>query len=172
MLDRELTFWRDRLAGLPTMRLPTDRPRPAAPTYAGDVVRFALSPETSEALRATAGREAATLFMVLLAGFAVVLRRLAGSDELVVGTDIAGRSHEAAEGLIGFFVNQLVLRLDLDQPANFRDILHRVRERALEGIFHQDTPFELLVQALNPPREAGPDAAVPGQAGAAKRAVF
>jgi amino acid adenylation domain-containing protein len=155
VLDRELGFWRERLAGLPTMRLPTDRPRPAAPTYAGDVIRFALSPETSEALRMIAGREAATLFMVLLAGFAVVLRRLAGSDELVVGTDIAGRSHETAENLIGFFVNQLVLRLDLAGAASFRDILHRVRERALEGIFHQDTPFELLVQELNPPREAG-----------------
>jgi amino acid adenylation domain-containing protein len=154
-LDRELSFWRARLTDLPTLNLPTDRLRPAIPTYAGDIVRFALSPETSEALRATARREAATLFMVLLAGFAVVLRRLAGTDELVVGTDIAGRSHPAAENLIGFFVNQLVLRLDLDRPANFRDILHRVRERALEAIFHQDTPFELLVQELNPPREAG-----------------
>lgn len=96
-----------------------------------------------------------TLFMVGLAAFATVLRHRSGQDDLAIGTDLAGRTHPAAERLIGFFVNQLVLRIDLSGCDSFRDALRAVRERALDGFFHQDVPFDTLVRALNPPREPG-----------------
>src|SRR3546814_18218302 len=93
--------------------------------------------------------------MTTFAVFLVVLRHRSGQDDLVVGTDLAGRTHPAAERLIGFFVNQLVLRIDLAGCATFRDVLRAVRGRVLAGFFHQDVPFETLVRTLNPPRDPG-----------------
>ncbi len=154
-LERQLDYWRATLAGLPALNLPTDRPRSPAQRFAGAVVRFRVPAATSHALAALARRESCTLFMVGLAAFATVLRHRSGQDDLAIGTDLAGRTHPAAERLIGFFVNQLVLRIDLSGCDSFRDALRAVRARALDGFFHQDVPFDTLVRTLNPPREPG-----------------
>ncbi|WP_239693003.1 condensation domain-containing protein, partial [Burkholderia pseudomallei] len=154
-LERQLDYWRATLAGLPALNLPTDRPRAPTPRFAGAVVRFHVPAASARALAALARRESCTLFMVGLAAFATVLRHRSGQDDLAIGTDLAGRTHPAAERLIGFFVNQLVLRIDLSGCDSFRDALRAVRERALDGFFHQDVPFDTLVRALNPPREPG-----------------
>ncbi|PCE30708.1 non-ribosomal peptide synthetase [Burkholderia ubonensis] len=154
-LERQLDYWRATLAGLPHLNLPTDRPRSPRQRFAGAVVRFRMPAAASLALADLARRESCTLFMVGLAAFLAVLRHRSGQDDLAVGTDLAGRTHPAAERLIGFFVNQLVLRIDLAGCDSFRDVLRAVRRRVLDGFFHQDVPFDTLVRTLNPPREPG-----------------
>ncbi|HKV10311.1 MAG TPA: amino acid adenylation domain-containing protein, partial [Thermoanaerobaculia bacterium] len=149
VLEQEIAFWRNQLAGLPpVLELPTDRPRPAAQSYRGAVrpVRLAQS------LEALARQEGATLFMVLLAGFQALLGRWSGQDDLAVGSPVAGRNRVETEGLIGFFVNTLVLRGDLSGTPTFRELLGRVRETALAAYLHQDVPFEKLVEELAPER--------------------
>jgi amino acid adenylation domain-containing protein len=153
-LPAELGYWQQALAGLHPLPLPTDRPRGALPP-AGARLHFELDAHLSAQLRRTAQRHAATLFMLLLTAFEVVLRRRCGREEITVGTDVAGRDHPLAERLVGFFVNQLVLRTDFAGCASFADMLAAVRRCTLEGFFHQHVPFELLVQQLNPPREPG-----------------
>jgi hypothetical protein len=152
-LDGQIEYWRTTLANMPTLDLPTDRSRPPMQRFAGSVVPFTLTRETSRALSDLARRESCTLFMLTLAAFTIVLRHRSKQDDLVVGTDLAGRTHPAAEKLIGFFVNQLVLRIDLAGAVTFRDVLRAVRRRVLDGFFHQDVPFDTLVRALNPPRD-------------------
>jgi amino acid adenylation domain-containing protein len=155
-LEAELAWWKRRFAGsLPVLRLPTDRPRPAASSFRGARRSLALSPELSAALNALAREEKATIFMVLLAAFAALLHRYSGQDDLVIGTDVAHRTRVETEGLIGFFVNQLALRLDLSGNPSFRELLARTREVVLGASAHQDLPFNKLVEALNPRREAG-----------------
>ena len=154
-LEPQLDYWRRALTGLPTLDLPTDRPRPAVQRFIGSVVPFALSRDASRGLADLVRQEACTLFMLTLAAFVIVLRHRTKQDDLVIGTDLAGRSHPAAEKLIGFFVNQLVLRIDLAGCMTFRDVLRTVRRRVLDGFFHQDVPFETLVRVLNPPRDPG-----------------
>ncbi|WP_437759618.1 non-ribosomal peptide synthase/polyketide synthase [Sorangium sp. So ce1389] len=158
-LDEQLAYFRDRLAGAPAaLALRTDRERPRGPsTGAGrrgarHAVR--LPRATTEALRALARREGATLFMALLAGFAALLGRHAGQDDVVIGTDVANRALPEVEGLIGFFVNQLALRVDLSGAPTFRALLGRAREATLGAYAHQDLPFERLVAALAPARDA------------------
>lgn len=151
----ELAYWRKALAGLQPLALATDHPRPARPSFAGARLHFALDPALSASLRRTAHRHCATLFMLLLAAFDVLLRRRSGRDDFAVGTDIAGRDHPLAERLLGFFVNQLVLRTDFGGAASFADMLDSVRRCALEAFFHQHVPFEALVRELNPVREPG-----------------
>jgi amino acid adenylation domain-containing protein len=154
LLAAELDYWKQALTGLQPLPLPTDRPRGAAPP-AGARLHFELAAALSAQLRRTAQRHSATLFMVLLTAFEAVLRRRCGRDEITVGTDIAGRDHPAAERLVGFFVNQLVLRTDFAGCASFEQMLAAVRRRTLDAFFHQHVPFELLVQELNPVREPG-----------------
>jgi amino acid adenylation domain-containing protein len=148
-LERQLAYWRERLAGVPPLlELPTDRPRPAVASDRGDARGFALSAETTAALRALARREGATLFAVLLAGSQALLARYAGVDDVAVGTPVAGRTRLETEGLIGFFVNTLVLRTDLSGELTGSELIRRVRERVLEAHAHQDVPFERLVEEL------------------------
>ncbi|HZF10319.1 MAG TPA: non-ribosomal peptide synthase/polyketide synthase, partial [Thermoanaerobaculia bacterium] len=154
-LERELAFWRQRLAGLSPLELPTDRPRPPVQRYRGAYRKIALAPAETAALRALARRHGTSLYTVLLAGFAALLGRLAGQEDLAVGTLLANRQWEEIEPLIGFFVSTLVLRADLSGDPPVAALLARVREATLAADAHQDLPFERLVEALNPVRDPG-----------------
>jgi amino acid adenylation domain-containing protein len=152
-LERELAFWRGELAGLPPgLDLPTDRPRPPVQTFRGASRPVTLGPALSAGLRDLARAEGATPFMVLMAGFQMLLARLSGQDDLAVGTPVAGRTHTELEGLIGFFVNTLVLRAEMADDPDLRTHLGRTRERSLAGQAHQDVSFERLVEELKPER--------------------
>ncbi|HEX6904707.1 MAG TPA: amino acid adenylation domain-containing protein [Thermoanaerobaculia bacterium] len=154
VLERQLAYWRERLAGAPTLDLPTDRPRPARGSR-GVVAPLAVPAETARGLAALARREGATLFMLLLAAYQSLLGRHAAQEDVVVGSPIANRNRREIEPLIGFFVNSLVLRGDLAGDPPFREWLAQVRRTALEAYSHQDVPFERLVEELKPDRQAG-----------------
>jgi amino acid adenylation domain-containing protein len=152
--ERQLAYWKQRLVGAPrALDLPTDRPRPPVPSHRGAMRSFTLGAEATAALHALARREGATLFMVLLAAFDVLLHRWSGQTDIVVGTPIAGRTRAEIEPLIGFFVNTLVMRADLGDEPTFRELLGRVRQDALGAYAHQDMPFERLVQEIAPERD-------------------
>ncbi len=154
VLEEQLAYWRTQLGDkLPVLELPTDRPRPATPSHRGAREFIDLSPALSEGLKSLGRAEGATLFMTLLAAFQTLLFRHTGQDDLVVGTDIANRHRGEVENLIGFFVNQLVLRTDLSGDPTFVELLGRVREVTLGAYAHQDLPFEKLVHALEPERD-------------------
>ncbi|HEX2189759.1 MAG TPA: amino acid adenylation domain-containing protein, partial [Longimicrobiaceae bacterium] len=153
VLERQAAYWRERLAGAPpVLALPWDRPRPAAQPTAGAEHAFTVPADVSRGLEALARREGATLFMTLLAAWQLLLAKYAGEDDVVVGTPIAGRTHEAAEEVVGMFVNTLALRTDLGGDPTFRELLGRVRETTLGAYAHQDLPFERLVEELQPER--------------------
>lgn len=147
-----LHYWREQLANLTVLELPTDRPRPPLPSYRGARHDFQLPPELMHELQSLSRIEGATLHMTLLAAFQLLLKRYSGQDDIVVGTPIAGRNNAALEGLIGFFVNTLVLRTDLSGDPTFRELLGRVRQVSLAAYDHQDLPFEKLVEELQPER--------------------
>jgi amino acid adenylation domain-containing protein len=153
-LERQLAFWRRHLAGAPeALDLPTDHSRPAIQLYRGAAEPLAWPEDLVADLRAAAHREGATLFMVVLAGFATLLSRYGGQEDLLVGTPVANRRRTEVEGLIGFFVNTLPLRVGLEGGPTSRELLARVREAALEMYAHQDVPFERLVEELRPRRD-------------------
>jgi amino acid adenylation domain-containing protein len=153
VLDRQLSYWRERLAGVPELlELPTDRPRPAVQTFRGAYERIELPLELLERLQALGRGEGATLYMTLLGAFQVLLSKYSGSEDIVVGSPIAGRTRKEVEELIGFFVNTLVLRTDLSGDPSFRQVLGRVREATLGAYEHQEVPFEKLVAELQPER--------------------
>ncbi|HEU0299791.1 MAG TPA: amino acid adenylation domain-containing protein, partial [Longimicrobium sp.] len=155
-MERQLAWWTERLAGAPELlELPTDRPRSAVRAHRGALLRAELAPGAVAAVQAAAAETDATPFMVLLAAYAVLLGRYAGQDDVVVGSPIAGRTHEELEGLIGFFVNTLPLRTDLSGDPTFRELVGRVREATLGAFAHQEVPFERLVDELNPERGLG-----------------
>jgi len=154
VLEKQVSYWKERLSGAPAaLELPTDRPRPAVQSYRGAGLNIELSPDVTASLHELARAEGATLFMVLLAAFKVVLSRWSGQTDIVVGSPIAGRTHRELEGLIGFFVNTLALRTDLNGDPSFRELVGRVRETALGAYTHQDLPFEKLVAELQPVRD-------------------
>ncbi|MFI0484309.1 amino acid adenylation domain-containing protein, partial [Actinomadura sp. 9N215] len=152
-LRRQLDYWRAQLADLPTLELPTDRPRPHDRDPAGAVYHFAISAEVTSGLEQLSRQAGCSMFMTLLAAFQGLLARYSGQDDIVVGTPIAGRTHVAAEQLIGFFVNTLVLRTDVSGDPTFTELLSRARETALDAYSHQDVPFEHLVEALHVTRD-------------------
>ncbi|CAG0937556.1 partial fengycin family lipopeptide synthetase D, partial [Thermoflexales bacterium] len=153
VLEEQLGYWRRQLAGAPALlELPTDRPRPAVQSYRGATAAFVLPADLSADLKTLSQREGVTLFMTLLAGFQTLLSRYTGQRDIVVGTPIANRNRLEIEGLIGFFVNTLVLRTDLSGNPTFRAVLQQVREMTLGAYAHQDMPFEMLVEALQPVR--------------------
>jgi amino acid adenylation domain-containing protein len=153
VLEAQLSYWKKQLDGIPTLRLPTDRPRPAVQTFRGARQSLMLPKPLTEALKKLSQRERVTLFMMLLAAFQTLLHRYAGQDDIVVGSPIAGRSWLETEGLIGFLVNSLVMRADLSGDPTFRELLARVRTMALDAYAHQDLPFERLVEELQPERD-------------------
>ncbi|HEV3049034.1 MAG TPA: condensation domain-containing protein, partial [Longimicrobium sp.] len=153
VLDRQLAYWRERLAGAPELlELPTDHPRPPVQTFRGAAVPVELSLELLVRLQALGRSEGATLYMTLLGAFQVLLSKYAGGADVVVGSPIAGRTRREVEELIGFFVNTLVLRTDLSGDPSFREVLRRAREATLGAYEHQDVPFEKLVAELQPER--------------------
>ena len=155
-LQRQVDFWSARLAGLPALiELPTDHPRPAIQSYRGGSVGFALTAALSERLRAFARRHEATLFMTLFAGLSILLYRLGGQRELVIGTPVANRNRAELEGLIGFFVNTLALPARLDDDMSVAALLRQVKDTTLAAYAHQDLPFEKLVEVLRPVRSLG-----------------
>jgi amino acid adenylation domain-containing protein len=153
VLREQLEFWRGRLAGLRNLELPTDRPRPAVPTFKGGREPIAITPEVNRALQSLCERLSVTPFMALLAAFQLLLSRHTGQDDIAVGCPVANRSRPELEKLIGFFVNTLVMRTDLSGNPTFQDVLGRVREVALSTYAHQDLPFEKLVEELQPERD-------------------
>ncbi|WP_224242167.1 non-ribosomal peptide synthetase [Hyalangium gracile] len=153
-LEAQLGYWKERLGGAPPLlELPTDRPRPAVQTHRGAQLIWNLPAELLRSLQAVSLREEATLFMTLLTGFKVLLARYSRQDDILVGTPIANRNRAEVEGLIGFFVNAVVMRTDLSGNPSFRELLGRVRETALAAYAHQDLPFERLVEVLQPERD-------------------
>ncbi len=152
-LAGELNYWKNKLQGAETvLQLPTDHPRPAAHSGRGKSIHFDLGHETNKSLKALARNENATLFMALLSVFQVLLGRYTQQDNILIGTPTAGRNDVELENLIGFFVNTLILRADLDPDSSFRDVLRQARATTLEALAHQDMPFEKLVEALAPDR--------------------
>jgi acyl carrier protein len=153
VLTAHLDYWKTQLRDpLPILHLPTDRPRPPIQSFQGAVHYFRLSSPLSIGLKTLGQQEGATLFMTLLAAFLVLLHYYTGQDDIVVGTDVANRNRIETEGLIGFFVNQLVLRTDLAGNPSFREVLGCAREVALGAYVHQDLPFDRLVEVLKPER--------------------
>src|SRR6185295_16489856 len=128
VLAEQLRYWRSQLEGAAELALPVDRGRPAVASHRGGKVEVRIEEEVSLGLKQVSRREGVTVFMALLAAFKVVLGRWAGQDDVVVGSSVAGRNRMEAEGLIGFFVNQLVLRTELSGEPTLREVLRRVRE--------------------------------------------
>ena len=152
-LERQLGYWRQQLAEAPALlELPTDRPRPPLQTFNGADEAFTLSAETTQALQRLSRSSDVTLFMTLLAVWQVLLQRYSGQQDIVVGADVANRNRAETEGLIGFFVNMLVLRTNVSGDPTFVELLKRVKEVCLGAYAHQDLPFEKLVEELQPER--------------------
>ena len=153
-LAAELAWWREQLVGAPTvLDLPADRPLPAVQSFRGAVHRVGFDPALVAALRGLARERGATLFMALLAGCGALLARYADQEDLLIGTPIANRNRTEVEGLIGFFVNTLLLRVELSGSPSGRELIDRVRVRTFAAYEHQDLPFEKLVEELRPERE-------------------
>ncbi|MER6569862.1 amino acid adenylation domain-containing protein [Streptomyces sp. NPDC001093] len=151
--DASERYWRERLEGVTALRgLPLDRQRPARPTFRGERLPFELAADTVHALRTLGADTGATTFMLVLAPLFAALAQRSGERDVVVGTDVAGRSDLASENLIGFFVNQLVLRCDLTGAPTWRELIDQVRAVTLDAYAHQELPFQRVVQALNPRR--------------------
>ncbi|MBZ4398088.1 amino acid adenylation domain-containing protein [Myxococcus sp. AS-1-15] len=154
---RELVdAWKRRLAGMPPLlELPTDRPRPRVRTYAGGEVRLEVEAPLTEALKTLSHAANATPFMGMLGAFFVLLHRLTGQEDLVIGANSINRTRTELEPLVGFFVDNLVMRVDLGGRPDFSTVVKRVREVVLDAFAHQDLPFDLLVEELKPPRNPG-----------------
>ncbi len=156
VLEEQLVYWKRQLGGAPpALELPADRPRPAVASGRGSRRAFTLPAELAEALSKLGQREGATLFMTLFAAFSVLLSRHTGQRDVVVGTPIANRTHAETEGVVGFFVNILALRLEVSDDEGFRALLARARETCLGAYANQDMPFERLVRELSPERNLG-----------------
>ncbi|MEH1935709.1 MAG: amino acid adenylation domain-containing protein [Nostoc sp.] len=152
VLEKQLSYWQKQLDGISMLNLPTDRPRQAVQTYQGARQSLQLSKSLSEALLALGQQEGVTLFITLLAAFQVLLSRYTQQEDIAIGSPIANRNRSEIEGLIGFFVNSLVLRTQLNGNPTFRELLSRVKEVAFGAYAHQDLPFEKLVEELHPER--------------------
>jgi amino acid adenylation domain-containing protein len=151
---RQVFYWRERLGDdPPPLDLPLDRPRPPLQTFRGGSVRGLVPADLADGLRRLAASVHGSLFMALLATFDLLLARLSGQDDILVGTPVAGRDHADLEGLIGCFLNTLVLRADLTGNPTFRELLSRVRDAAVGAYAHQDVPFEKLLEELKPRRD-------------------
>ncbi|MEH2220998.1 MAG: amino acid adenylation domain-containing protein [Nostoc sp.] len=154
VLQTQLSYWQQQLKDAPALlSLPTDRPRPAVQTFVGAYEKFALSVELTDRLTKLSQQQGVTLFMTLLAAYDTLLYRYTGQTDILVGSPIANRDRLEVEGLIGFFINNLVMRTNLANNPSFSELLTRVRDMAMDAYAHQDLPFEMLVDALQPERD-------------------
>lgn len=154
VLESQLGYWKQHLGGqLPFLELPTDRPRPSIQRFHGRRQSFPISSSLTQSLKTLSQQEGVTLFMTMLAAFYALLYRYSGQEDIIVGTPIAGRHRLETESLIGFFINTLCLRIQLDDNPSFAELLKRVREVCLGAYEHQDMPFEKLVEELQPARD-------------------
>ncbi|MDZ8110116.1 MAG: amino acid adenylation domain-containing protein [Nostoc sp. DedQUE12a] len=154
VLSNQINYWKTHLAGANTvLELPTDRPRPPVQTYQGAAQSLTLPQSLGASLTELSRQEGVTLFMTLLAAFGTILHRYTGQEDILIGSPIAGRNRSEVEGLIGFFINTVVLRTDFSGNPSFRSVLSRVRQMALGAYAHQDMPFEKLVEELQPERD-------------------
>ncbi|GAF42982.1 putative non-ribosomal peptide synthetase [Rhodococcus wratislaviensis NBRC 100605] len=154
-MSRQLDYWSENLSGLPELlELPTDRPRPAEQSLRGGRAEFGIGAELHSNIRALARRHTSTVFMTVHAALAVLLARLSGSDDIAIGTPVAGRGEAALDDVVGMFVNTLVLRTRIDHAASFTETVRQARGVDLAAFGHADIPFEQLVEALDPPRSA------------------
>lgn len=153
-LEDDVRYWRHRLLGAPShLDLPADRPRPRQESFRGETLRETLDASLRRRLATLSRENGATLFMSLLAAFGALLARLSGEDDIVIGTPIANRIRPETEALIGYFANTLPLRIDLSGDPPFRELLRRVKDMTLAAHAHQNTPFELLAERLDIPRD-------------------
>jgi amino acid adenylation domain-containing protein len=153
ILESQIAYWRKQLADIPSLGLPTDYPRLPRHTYQGATLSLELPETLSQSLIALSQQEDVTLFMLLLTAFQVLLMRYTGQTDISVGTPIANRTQAEVENVIGFFVNMLVMRVDLSGNPTFLQLLQQVHETCLEAYAHQDVPFEKLMEVLQPERE-------------------
>ena len=154
VLEQHENYWKQQLqAPLPLLNLPTDHPRPAVQSFRGAQYRLVVTKQVTDGLASLSRQSEVTLFMTLLAAFNVLLSRLSGQSDIVLGTPVAGRTRQESEPLLGCFVNTLVLRTDLSGQPSFRELLGRVRTVCLEAFAHQELPFEQLVELLQPQRD-------------------
>jgi non-ribosomal peptide synthetase component F len=153
VMSRQVQYWRRTLAGLPQrIILPTDRSHPAAQTNRGAEVPFAVSAATRQQLQQIAVQRGVTLYMVMHAAYTTMLAALTGTDDITIGTPTAGRGEEVLDDLVGMFVNNLVLRSRVDRGATFAQLLEASRETVLGAFAHSDTPFDRLVEIVDPVR--------------------
>jgi putative pyridoxal-dependent aspartate 1-decarboxylase len=148
VLEEKLGYWKEKLLGAAPMELPTDRPRPAVQSSRGGSLGWRIDKELMEELQALSRAEGATMFMTLLSAFKVLLYRYSGQEDIVVGSPVAGRRYRELEGLVGFFINTLVLRSTLNGEMSYRALLQQVRETTLAAYEHQDVPFEKVVEVV------------------------
>ena len=155
VLAEQLSYWQRQLGGeLPVLELPTDHSRPAVQTHHGAKYSLLITTTRADSIKALGVQQGSTLFMTLLAAFITLLHYLTKQTDISVGTDIANRNRAETENLIGFFVNQLVLRVQVEGNLTFKELLGKVRATTLGAYAHQDLPFEKLVETLNPERDA------------------
>jgi amino acid adenylation domain-containing protein len=153
VLEKQLQYWKGQLKGIPDLlELPTDFPRPAVQSYKGSLLPFFIPKEITERLQELSTKTGATLFMILLSAFSVLLSRYSRQDDIVIGSPIAGRNHSQIESLVGFFVNTLVFRLNPQGDLSFEELLKQTRKMAWEAYNNQDIPFEQVVEELKPQR--------------------
>ena len=148
----QLDYWKQQLTDLPVLNLPTDLPRPPVQTFRGSTQNFTLSKDLNDSLKQLSRQQGVTLFMTLLTAFNILLHRYSGQDDLVIGSPIANRNWTETEGLIGFFVNTLILRNNLSGNPTFLELLKKVKEVTSGAYKHQDLPFAFLVEELQPER--------------------
>ncbi|MEW6736493.1 MAG: amino acid adenylation domain-containing protein, partial [Acidobacteriota bacterium] len=154
ILQKQLAYWKEKLAGeLPILELPTDHPRPALQTANGAHYFFTLAKQVTESLKSFSAQHDVTLFMILLAALKALLYRYTGQADILIGSPIANRNRVEIEGLIGFFVNTIVLRTSITGEMNFQELVKKVQQTALEAYANQDLPFEKLLEELQPKRD-------------------
>ncbi|MGH8164706.1 MAG: non-ribosomal peptide synthetase, partial [Rhodanobacteraceae bacterium] len=151
-LAQQLPYWRDLLNDLPMLQLPTDRPRPTVRTFRGVLESFVLPRTLVDALKEVSRREGVSLYMTLIAAFAAQLHRYTAQDDIVIGTPSSNRDRPEIEKTMGFFLNTLALRANVEGDPTFRELVTRVRTATLDGHAHQDVPFEMVVRDLQPQR--------------------
>ncbi|EMG3686165.1 amino acid adenylation domain-containing protein [Serratia marcescens] len=155
-LAAQAQYWRETLIGAPALlTLPTDRPRPTVQSFSGGEVPIAIDAELTQALRQFSRQHGGTLFMTVLAAWSLVLARMAGQQELVIGTPEANRGRLETESLVGFFVSTLALRIDLRDDPDLPTLIARIRHAVLTAQENRDLPFEQVVELVNPPRHLG-----------------